>query len=1422
MIPTDNAVVEPSSAPAHSTSLERQRRRPMWGCVKAILILSAIFLLVLALGVWSGWRYLGSSNFADLIVKRIEANLESHLGRDVSIRKVTFIRARPTKLIIDDLRIANVPGAAHPYFATVRQIEITGGVDSFWNRQIRLGLIEVRDPRVNFEVFPQGHPLQHNWPTWKRSPPRKYEITRMDISKLLIVDGAFQFLDHRHDIEGLVTRLAADVDPAFRQGIYRGVGLSPSVRLQIKDYEPMDLNLRGGFYYRPGSLSLESVALRGRGIETFVRGRVDPLSQAVYDLHVTGKTEMARLREIFRLERQLQGEISLDGTLKGEKGDFLLNADFVLPELVADTYELSDVRGVMRVSEENTTVQVRSASYGGGTLNAQYELATYGEPYPMSMELRYDRVSIEKLFADWNLENTGLRGGATGTLNYAWNKDDLMSGRGQGTATLNRGAVAFGSARYPVPVGGRTRFALNRGVVTFALSTLQTGSSTAAFRGTLRIEDLRANFDVRVDSRDFVELDRIGYNFAHAAGKRDYELLGLGGSGRITGTVRGPLGEPDVDAHIVGSATRYNDVLLGGSDIDLRYDGPRGVLTFERAVFRDGEATLQLAGTVAFPDRGPSPRFDLQIEAAGYDVQRALGVVGLEFAISGAGTGALRVEGTPDAGRVTFADLRIARDQARLRLNGLLAWAPGEGNVTFDLDIGAESYPVGDLLAFLDMKNVPISGALTGTLHLEGPKQTLEGAGSVTVRNGTVFGEPVELATADLLFTRGMLRATHLEVRSPAGVLLGEADVNLANERFSYVIRSSDLDVSRLQSFAALRRFFGGRLRLTSSGAGTFDQPEVVVEATLIDGALGGTTLPADAPPPSIYFATREGRLVIRGSGLNAFSITGDGTIAPDGTVDGAVRIEVTDVARLLSVFSPATDFPASGNLVVHLDLGGKLTPIEALKIDGTVPTLNLRISEHVVTASEPIRFVVDQGRLELLSYRVVTDGSSFSAEGFVSLVGERQINLRLQGLLEAAFVQLFVPDMRAQGHINVAADITGTLAVPRIEGTAELQNAELKIDGFPQLIDDITGTVVFRGDRLELDSLRATLGGGSLSAGGFMTLDGIKPQTVRINVQGTDVSIRYFEGLTIDGDVSLLLSGEVERMVLQGEVRVDQAVYYKDIDLSTELLTLILERRGLLPEVAASWQDRIALRVSVRAPDTIAVKNNIADVTGSAELEVAGTLANPIILGTVAIDEGGRVRIQDQDYRVVRGTINFQNPFQTDPFFDITAEGRQGEYQLTINLTGTLDRITPTITSDPPASDLTLLSLIAPNLRNQGNGPVDLESLQTFGTSILVQSLGGLLGTRILPFADAVRLEGLMGESERGPSVSFEKRINEDLRVIVTYYTEDAQNRHEEVVEWQVTPDWILEFKRDPALGDAVLVNAVNARFRRRYEGRW
>lgn len=1402
----------------------------MWGCLKGLIFTFGGLFALLMIVIGGGWWYLGTTSFAGFVMLRIEKTLEARLGRHVSIHDVQIVRARPAKIFINDLRIANAPGAAHPYFATVRQIEVTGGVDSFWGRTVKVERVDIRDPHIYFEVFPAGSKLAHNFPHWQSGPKSKYDIYHLDIGKLFVNGGLFDFLDRRHDIAVVSNDIRSEIDVTTAEDLYAGIATSPRVNVRIQNYKPFDLDLRGGFRFTPDNLVLSSIALRGRDMQLFVNGPVHPLADAVYNLHVSAQLGLNRVKEIFAINKVLDGVIALDTNLRGRAGTFTMNGGWVSPKIAADVYDLTNARGKLTVTDTQTTVDVESAHYGGGTLAARYVLPKYDEPYPQTVDLRYNGVSLEKLFNDWGIKDTGLRGGATGRLAYRWNKDKVLEGSGNGTATLARSTTAFSNAKYPIPLGGAADFALDKGVVKFSRASLTTGASTVNFSGSLRIEDVNTDLAVNIHSSDFAELDQIGYNFAHSAGKKTYELLGLGGAGDITGTIQGRLKDPSVVAHVAATGTKFNNDLLGNSDIQLRYDGAKSVLTFDRAVFSEEGGRLAMTGTIAFPDRGPSPLFDLAIDATNYPAEAATKVVALPLkGIHGIATGRMLLTGTPDSGKATFANLLIARSGSELRLNGSVNWLPGKGTTKFNLDLAARNFPIADVAEFLDLgTSLPVSGDLTGTLHLEGTKASLEGAGAITVRKGVLFGEPVESATAEIQFTQGKVKISNATVTAPAGTITAEGELNLSTNQFTYTIKSASLDLSKLQIMKSLAGLLGGKVTLTSSGGGTFDHPELYVEATLTDATMKGLALPAGAPPPKIYLAIHNGRLVVRGNIADIMTIEGDGTVGAGLAVDGLIRITVPDVAKLVAI-SPATaSLPASGNLTAELKLSGKLSPIEALTVDGTFPVFNIKLSDHDFTAAQPLHVVLRNGRVSFESFELTHPGATLAVTGYADIAGKKALNINVHGGLEAALMQIFMKDLRAEGHINIAASLTGTLADPRVNGTAEMQDAQFRIPGFPQMFDHVTGTLVFRGDRIEIDSLRAQLGGGTIVAGGSIAVNGITPTNVRISIQGNDVAFRYFEGITIDGNFTLLLSGDKDRMNLAGDVRVNRALYSKDFDFGTAFLNVVLSRRSVIPIAAASWQDKVSLRLHITAPETLAVRNNIADVTGSADLDLQGTLANPVILGVVNLDEGGTVKLQGNKYQVTRGSITFQNPFRIDPYFDITLEGRvssggftseieSGPVEVTINLVGTIDRFTPTITSDPPASDITLFSLLGfGGLMNAAGGTTTQSGVTSTGASILSQSLG-FLTSKVLPFADTFTFNPDRGNiDDPGEKVTFEKSVSSNVRVLVIYNLQTGRKRA--LVEWQINPEWSVQLTDDEVRRE----HRIEARYRRRFAGQW
>src|SRR5437016_4328391 len=107
---------EPTAHPHHRSARERQRRGPMWTFMRRLIIFMVAGLALLTLIIGGGWWYLGTTNFADLVRLRIEKTLEARLGRKASIHEVVIVRSKLGQVVINDLRIANPPNSATPYF----------------------------------------------------------------------------------------------------------------------------------------------------------------------------------------------------------------------------------------------------------------------------------------------------------------------------------------------------------------------------------------------------------------------------------------------------------------------------------------------------------------------------------------------------------------------------------------------------------------------------------------------------------------------------------------------------------------------------------------------------------------------------------------------------------------------------------------------------------------------------------------------------------------------------------------------------------------------------------------------------------------------------------------------------------------------------------------------------------------------------------------------------------------------------------------------------------------------------------------------------------------------------------------------------------------------------------------------------------
>ena len=139
---------------------------------------------------------------------------------------------------------------------------------------------------------------------------------------------------------------------------------------------------------------------------------------------------------------------------------------------------------------------------------------------------------------------------------------------------------------------------------------------------------------------------------------------------------------------------------------------------------------------------------------------------------------------------------------------------------------------------------------------------------------------------------------------------------------------------------------------------------------------------------------------------------------------------------------------------------------------------------------------------------------------------------------------------------------------------------------------------------------------------------------------------------------------------------------------------------------VQQSVESTLPLRYDVRivAPSSLRISDNTARIVSSAELTLSGTFDQPLLLGNAEI-ERGEVVFEGNRYRVTRGSIAFTDPTSTEPFFDIEAETDirvPGQtYRVTIGVSGTMDRLDPELSSDPPLQETEILSLLLGDIRD-------------------------------------------------------------------------------------------------------------------------
>jgi len=1167
------------------------------------------------------------------------------------------------RFVIEDLRIDGMLPDEPPWLV-VKRLDVSLRWSALLHREVLLESIEMTDWKMIVESFPNGRQTFPRLTGPPRKPRTGPPIVVTTMQYVRAHRGELVFNDYGSDWRAVAPNLEVIVT---KSGDYRGQMRYSNGTIVVQKYEPMSADLTAGFKVVDNKVIFDRMTLVTDGAVSKLTGVVDLRNFPEQLYQIDSKIQFPKQREIFfaRDKFTLFGEGHFTGTFHMFKGGRELKGNFTSALAGVNDYRFPNLEGSVVWVRDRMEVTRATADFYGGKADFKYLMAPLGkrdQPARAVFDVNYRDVDLNALTDFYETRGMRLAGRASGHNEMSWPLGRYAERRGSGTATF----TSVGGLQGPQLAADAASDARDRYLIAGPFST-HTPMTPVAVSG-----DVTYAFDPEAlrfePSRIFTEDTFIAFEGATAYGERSKMPFRVTSrnwqeSDRFLAGIMTAFGAPTRAIPIDGVG-KFDGVMLGA------FRRPRIEGRFTGSEMRAWEVNW---GAIDG---------DFVVENSYANISRAV----------------------------------ILKDLSRMDVTGQfsLGYPRADGGEQFDARIRVTEFPVADFRDAFDLQDYDVDGQVTGDFHLYGDYEGPHGFGSMTIARGIAYDEPFSEATASLQFEGEGVRLNGIEMKKGGGSVNGAAYVGWAGTySFDVAGHGIAVDTLTLTAFPGYPALYGS-LDFTATGGGTFEEPRYDVKWSASDLFFGDEGI-----------GEMTGRLSIRGllmtyeleAASPRLAVSGTGRIELNDEMDAELSFRVTDTSldpylRVLQpTFSPFTSAITSGTIRVV----GELYNPDALRIDTNIEEVNLRLLDYRLHNQSPIRLSVEHQVLQVEALKMVGDDTELDLGGSVNMV-DQTLALQANGAANLAVLQGFLPDLRSSGRAEVTARITGTASAPVVAGNALLTNGRIRQLSFPHALEDVNGIATFDASGLRLDGITARLGGGAVRFGGRIGLSAYQLSEFDVTATGQDMNLRYPEGMRSTVDAELALQGPAAAPMVTGTVNVKSASWARGFGASGGLFSGLTGGEAPIPSVEGQVATASNVRFDVRliAPGTLRIDNDQARVVASADLTMRGTLDRPMLLGHAEIDRG-EVEFEGRRYLVTRGSVDFANAARIQPFFDIEAETRvrvPGQtYLVTMRMGGTMERLQPQFTSDPPLQTLDILTLLFSD--QAPSGDIELAGLR-------------------------------------------------------------------------------------------------------------
>ncbi len=1338
-LPSSTAPPEPS----------RRRRRPH----PRIFFFLGIALAIppLALILWM-YFFINSATFERIVRKQLIATLEDATGGRVEIASFHW---QPLHLEADagGLVIHGLEDAGEAPYAEADTLRVRISLRYFWSPRILLRYLKISHPRLHIIVYPDGTTNQpHPRKPRKRSKSTLDTLFNLRAGYVSVQQGVLHYENRASGFDFQNRYIPLDFDAGdfslLVSYVPARIWAPKSARMESYHIEAgaTDLNLsRGGprslhppvhgymqatidltrtaVYLRSLRITSKSHAAKGHSLE--VTGELEDFAHPRWKARVQGELDMSLLEPVFgypfapegiaRLDLDSAGageEFHADGSLRIDDGSYI-GTGVAATGVQLDAHVHADSKRLLITS---VVARLRQ----GGQLEGEVDLAPWlpsftsaAKAQPAGKQVSREAVAVANPGGDRNK----LR---------APTPPFIIPMNGKVTARFKD--VSLDTLLNMVCKPPFQRLGLDSRINGLATANWTNGvASNVSVGAALSLTPPAQALPGEVAAGGTVDA-----TYTHRDGAVDLRKLELHTPASQL-QAQGHLGAYPLTSHSVLAVDFHSsnldefDAVL--RDLGMNRNGKSGTAALPVALAGQADFHGSWTGSLAAPRiAGSLKATQLSIEmlpgqpAQNHEPQAAQPKF-MHF-------DSVEAKGSYAAERIVVSHGLLRRGKSEIDLDGSLVAAPArvpvfDANSTLHLHLHAGKVSLDDLLPLTGW-NLPIkgSGSLDAQLQLDGPIHALGGSGWVELAGASAYGEPVERFRAQGTIANQVIRLSSVTLSGAAGTIDATGSFDLNSRQFQVDAHGSGIDLVRIEALRRQGLPATGKLSFTMLGSGTLSDPRLEVHAALSSLALGEVPLGAlefvahTANRAVTYNATSR----LQGAEIN---LNGQTVLSGDYATHAKIDFSRFNIAPLLKM-AHVPNLTGESALAGTVTFEGPLAHPELLRGEASLQQLAVTVAGVRLESQGGVHATLSNGLIHLDPLHITGEETDLRVQGSLSLLDKMQLDFAASGSVSLKLAETLDADLTAQGITTFQVEAHGPLANPSLRGRIDFQNASLSLEDIPNGLSQLHGTLEFNQNRLEVKSLTAMSGGGLLSVTGYLAYqNGIYAD---LSVNGKDIRIRYPQGVSSLADATLHLQGPQNNLLLSGDVLITRFSVSSDLDIAA-LVAQTNAVQTIAPPSAPS--NHMRLDVHVVSSPQLNFQNAYAKLAGNVDLRLRGTVASPSLLGRVSITEGSAI-IAGTRYELQRGDIYFTNPVRIEPTIDLNATAHVEDYDITLGLRGTPDKLSVTYHSDPPLPEADVVALLALGRTESQQRIYTQQQVQSMTNPTTDALLGGALNATV------------------------------------------------------------------------------------------